>query len=260
MRSDFHGGLRQNRTGIHGAHNAEHRSTSHLFAGPNGTLYRSRAAPLRKQREMQVIPAHRQRVEHILLQDFAVRHHCGSLSSGGCQFGNEGFLARIGFDHRQAKLKRGLFHGIRHQLASTTGRRIRSGEYGDHFKMLGVFSQHLQRRHSNIRSTGKQHFQHGKSSLSNPHSHRYHRGIIPPYQQHAYQQRVRQGNATHQHYAWRTAGIFTPASMSNARNARESLNRTPRMPALFAPTIFMALSSTNTAPEASMPNCCNANS
>ena len=68
------------------------------------------------------------------------------------------------------------------------------------------------------------------------------------------------GNATHQHYAWRTAGIFTPASMSNARNARESLNRTPRMPALFAPTIFMALSSTNTAPEASMPNCCNANS
>ena len=52
-----------------------------------------------------------------------------------------------------------------------------------------------------------------------------------------------------------TAGIATPASISRVRNARASLNRTPRMPASFAPTMFIALSSTNSAPEASMPNC-----
>jgi len=179
MRSDFHSGLRQNRTGIHGSHDAEHRGSGHLLARPNGTLHGSRATPLRKQREVQVVPSHRQRVEHILLQDFAIRHHCRGLGTGRSKFGNERFLARIGFNHRQTKIKSGLLHGIRYQFASTPGRSIRSGEHCDHFETLGIFSQHFQRRHRNIRSTGKQHFQHEKSSLSNPHHIVIIVGIIP---------------------------------------------------------------------------------
>ena len=134
MRSDFHSGLRQNRTGIHGSHDAEHRGSGHLLARPNGTLHGSRATPLRKQREVQVVPSHRQRVEHILLQDFAICHHCRGLGTGRSKFGNERFLARIGFNHRQTKIKSGLLHGIRYQFASTPGRSIRSGEHCDHSK------------------------------------------------------------------------------------------------------------------------------
>ena len=141
VRADFHGGLRQNRAGIHGTDDTEHGGARHLLPRPDGTLHRSGATPLGQQGEMQVVPTHRQRVEHVLFQDLAVRHHSGGLCAGGRKLGHERFLARIGFDDRQTEFERGLLDWIRHQFATSSGWRVRPGEHGHHFEMLGILGQ-----------------------------------------------------------------------------------------------------------------------
>ena len=115
---------------------------------------------------MQVVPAHGQGVQDLLLEDLAVGHHGGGLCAGGREFVDEGLFARIGFDDWQSQFQRGLLDRIRYELASAAGRCVRTGEYGHYLKMLGIFGKHPQRRYGDFRRTGEKHFQHESDSLS----------------------------------------------------------------------------------------------
>ena len=160
MGADRDRGLGQDRAGVHAAGDAEHRGAGHVVARPDGALHRCGATPLRQQREMQVVPAHRQRVEHILLEQSAVRHHRGGFGAGGGQFGDEGLLARIGFDNRQPQFHGRLFDRAGHQPAAAPGRRVRTRQHGHHLEMLGIPGQRPQGGHRHIGGAGEQHLHH----------------------------------------------------------------------------------------------------
>lgn len=112
MLADRRFGLHQQRAGIHRSRDAEHASAGHIVARPDGSLHGGRATPMRQQREMQVVPAAGQRVQHGLLQDSSVCDDRGGLCAGDLQLVKERRLGRVGFQYRQSQFQRGVLTGL----------------------------------------------------------------------------------------------------------------------------------------------------
>ena len=124
VRADFHGGLRQNRAGIHA------RTIRNTVAPVT-------FSPAQMERCTGAAPRHwGSREKCRLYQPSAARRArpvSGSCRTppqrrpvaGGRKLGHERFLARIGFDDRQTEFERGLLDWIRHQFATSSGWRVR---------------------------------------------------------------------------------------------------------------------------------------
>lgn len=160
MLADRRFGLHQQRAGIHRSRDAEHAGAGHIVARPDGSLHGGRATPMRQQREMQVVPAAGQRVQHGLLQDSSVCDDRGGLCAGDLQLVKERRLGRVGFQYRQSQFQRGSLDRAGRELASASGGRVRAGEHCDHFEVLAVRGEGAQGRHRDVRRAGKEDFQH----------------------------------------------------------------------------------------------------
>ena len=81
---------------------------------------------MRQQREMQVVPAAGQRVQHGLLQDSSVCDDRGGLCAGDLQLVRNVGSCRVGFQYRQSQFQRGSLDRAGRELASASGGRVRA--------------------------------------------------------------------------------------------------------------------------------------
>ena len=130
VRRDRHGFGQIDGPSVESAHHAHHRHPGLGITGPDRGLQGAGPTPARQQRAMQIDAAMGGPVEHVLAQQFAIRHDHRQIAvqAGIHSRAFEG----VGLPHGQAEAERGDLHRGRSQAMATPGGPVRLSNDAGH--------------------------------------------------------------------------------------------------------------------------------